>query len=79
MRFKVPNSQREGANILFKKKERWYLSKVGLGAFILGTILELIFGRNIYFILGLLTSAIILIITDMICVFYTKMKSTKEK
>lgn len=65
--------------MLFKNRERWYLSKVGLGMFVLGTILNLILGPNIYHILGLLTAAIILVIANIVYVFYTKMKSTEIK
>lgn len=65
--------------MLFKNRGRWNLSISGLGLFVLGTILNLILGPNIYSILGFLTAAIILVIANIVYVFYTKMKSTEKK
>ncbi|WP_088053301.1 hypothetical protein [Virgibacillus dakarensis] len=62
-----------------KNRSRWYLSIVGLGAFVVGTILTLIFDLNIYTMLGFLTAAIILVIANVVYVFYTKTKSTEKK
>lgn len=65
--------------MLLKNRPRWFLSQVGLGLFILGTILNLILDPNIYSILGLLTASIILVIANLVYVFYTRFKSTENK
>lgn len=44
-----------------------------------GTILTLIFDLNIYTLLGFLTAAIILVIANIVYLFYTKTKSSKGK
>lgn len=62
-----------------KDKQQWYPSIVGLGAFVLGTILNLILGPDIYVILGFLTAAIILTSANTIYLFYKKKKSTRRR
>lgn len=62
-----------------KTRSRWYLSIVGLGAFVAVAILTLIFDLNVYTMLGFLTAAIILVTINIVYVFYTKTKSTEKK
>ncbi|TFJ90683.1 hypothetical protein [Lentibacillus salicampi] len=65
--------------MLFNNKEHpWRFAIGGWGAFVVATILFLIFDYNIYLMLGLLTAAIILTIGNAIYVLYTKWKS-KER
>ncbi|MFD1361719.1 hypothetical protein [Lentibacillus salinarum] len=62
--------------MLFNNKEHpWRFAIGGWGAFVVATILFLIFDYNIYLMLGLLTAAIILTIGNAIYVLYTKWKS----
>lgn len=61
-----------------KDKQQWYPSIVGLGAFVLGTILNLILGPDIYVILGFLTAAIILTSANTIYLFYKKIDEETE-
>jgi hypothetical protein len=62
-----------------KNRSKWFLSIVALGLFIGGTILNLILDPNIYSILGLLTASIVLVITNLVYVFYTKSKSPENR
>lgn len=67
--------------MLFNKEHPWRLAISGWGAFILATILYQIFDTailNKYFVLGLLTAAIILTIGNAIYLFYKKQKSNEE-
>lgn len=60
----------------------WRFAIGGWGAFIVAIILFLIFDSNIfniYWVLGLLTAAIILTIGNAIYVLYTKRKSKEGK
>ncbi|PIC78465.1 hypothetical protein CSV74_02775 [Sporosarcina sp. P19] len=60
----------------FNNKEHpWRFAIGGWGAFVVATILFLIFDYNKYLMLGLLTAAIILTIGNAIYVLYTKWKS----
>ncbi|MDY0394943.1 hypothetical protein ACFSMW_11215 [Virgibacillus halophilus] len=61
------------------KKHPWRFAIGGWGAFVVATILFLIFDYNKYAVLGLLTAAIILTIGNAIYVFYTKWKSKEEE
>ena len=64
--------------MLFSKEHPWRLAIGGWGAFVVATILFLIFDYNIYSVLGFLTAAIILTIGNAIYVLYTKRKSKEE-
>ena len=58
---------------------RWKLSMAGFTAFVLATIFYLITGPNIPGILGFLITAIVMFILNAVYVFYTNMKSGKQK
>ncbi|MBO1001627.1 hypothetical protein ACFSKI_16415 [Pseudogracilibacillus auburnensis] len=61
--------------MLFNKEHPWRFTIGGWGGFVLATILLLIFGSDIYPILGFLTGAILVTIGNVIYVLYTKWKS----
>ncbi|HLQ94978.1 MAG TPA: hypothetical protein VK108_01215 [Pseudogracilibacillus sp.] len=68
--------------MLFNNKHPWRWSIGGWGAFVVAIILSLIFDFNIfniYWILGLLTAAIILTIGNAFYIMYTKRKSNNSK
>lgn len=65
--------------MLFDKEHPWRFAIGGWGAFILVTILFLIFDINIYLVFGLLTAAIILTVGNAIYVFYKRGKWKEEK
>lgn len=64
--------------MFFKIKERWYFSVVGWGAFVVGTILNLVFGPDLYSILAFLTVAVILTVANIVYVFYKKKIENKN-
>ncbi|MDV6377139.1 hypothetical protein ORD22_02530 [Sporosarcina sp. GW1-11] len=68
--------------MLSNKEHPWRWAIGGWGAFIVGAILFLIFDftiLNIYWVLGLLTAAIILTIGNAVYVIYIKRKSKEDK
>ncbi len=58
--------------MLFNKKHPWRFTIGAWGAFIVVTILFLIFDYNIYTIFGFLTAAIIITIGNIIYLLYKK-------
>ncbi|PIC71207.1 hypothetical protein CSV77_04010 [Sporosarcina sp. P16b] len=68
--------------MLFNKDHSWRWAIGGWGAFIVATILFLISDfniLNIYWVLGILTAAIIVTIGNAIHVIYTKRKAKEGK
>lgn len=68
--------------MLFNNKHSWRWSIGGWGAFVAAIILYLIFDFNIfniYWVLGLLTAAIIITIGNAFYIIYTKRKSNNSK
>lgn len=65
--------------MLFNKEHPWRFAIGNWGAFVVATILFLIFDNNKYLMLGLLTSAIIVTIGNAIYVLYKKRNSRAEK
>ncbi|MBY0222544.1 hypothetical protein [Sporosarcina aquimarina] len=65
--------------MLFNKEHPWRFAIGNWGAFVVATILLLIFDNNKYLMLGLLTSAIIVTIGNAIYVLYKKRNSRAEK
>ncbi|TQS76526.1 hypothetical protein DX933_01410 [Ornithinibacillus gellani] len=61
------------------KGDQWRFTIGGWGAFVVVTILYFIFDYSIYTVLGFLTAAIILTISNAIFVLNKKRKSKGEK
>lgn len=74
----VCNTSKGEIVMLFNKEHPWRLALGGWSAFIVVAILHLIFGYNIYSVLGFLTAAIILTIGNVIYVLYKKLESKEE-